>query len=669
MSTKLSSLPDALTLPVTGEEISAVCKELGLRELDASRRDFIRNLESTDVSACPGSGKTTLILAKLQILARRWDEPNRGICLLSHTNVAKDEIARRFGSTGGQIDDSGRPHFVGTIHAFLNRFLATPYLLSQGIVPRIVDSEVAKAVFISNLMRHEDFRTLQVSISRKYSQLSDIALTSADLKRPFGENLLSIGGPQSKSYKCASEALVATIASGYIGYDDVLIFAEEYLKVNPWVTQALRHRFPFVFIDEMQDTTNIQNRILDMIFPSGNSDSVIQRIGDPNQTIFGHEEEIPSTFPREGSLSIDSSLRVSSEIARIASPLALTKIGDNGLQGVDRSAEITGSGLYIITFTDADDIELVLPTFGAILRSSLNPSVLNSGDFCAVGNVHKERISEESNPAHFPRTVGEYHPAYKYSQRKSVPLPQSLRDAAIVARETLVSTGMVADGLTALLRSIRRAVVRGGHSLSSNRPAELIVSLSTLASSSPGNLQSNLCEVLFCEAGALEDALTSLQELLAVIPAKTNNSSWRKYLTDKASFDIPRPQVNLSQSQTSAYFQAEGVTVRVGSVHSVKGETHTATLLLDTFNRARHIEKILPWLTGSRQHVDAKCKVEDLKRLATGFVAMTRATHVFAIAVANQKLGETDRTRLANRQSMEAYGWEFVDVSGARQGD
>ena len=59
-------------------------------------RNVIRCWHSTDVAACPGSGKTTVLLAKLKLLADRMPlENGAGICVLSHTNVAVDEIKKR----------------------------------------------------------------------------------------------------------------------------------------------------------------------------------------------------------------------------------------------------------------------------------------------------------------------------------------------------------------------------------------------------------------------------------------------------------------------------------------------------------------------------------------------------------------------------------------------
>lgn len=59
-------------------------------------RNVIRCWHSTDVAACPGSGKTTVLLAKLKLLADKMPlEKGAGICVLSHTNVAVDEIKNR----------------------------------------------------------------------------------------------------------------------------------------------------------------------------------------------------------------------------------------------------------------------------------------------------------------------------------------------------------------------------------------------------------------------------------------------------------------------------------------------------------------------------------------------------------------------------------------------
>lgn len=113
---------------------------------DDTRRSIIKNMDSTDVQAFPGSGKTTVLVAKLAILAQKWPHENSGICVLSHTNVAREEIEEKLGNT-----DTGKrllayPHFVGTFQSFFDTSVALPWLRSKDIQINIIDSVYLKAI-------------------------------------------------------------------------------------------------------------------------------------------------------------------------------------------------------------------------------------------------------------------------------------------------------------------------------------------------------------------------------------------------------------------------------------------------------------------------------------------------------------------------------------------
>ena len=80
---------------ITREDIVEVAVSEALVFDDEDRISILQAMRSIDVQASPGSGKTTLVAAKLILLARKWPYKDRGICVLSHTNVAKDEIIER----------------------------------------------------------------------------------------------------------------------------------------------------------------------------------------------------------------------------------------------------------------------------------------------------------------------------------------------------------------------------------------------------------------------------------------------------------------------------------------------------------------------------------------------------------------------------------------------
>ena len=117
-------------IQITDEDIEWVKTIMPDIQLDECRIRILKNMESVDIHACPGSGKTTILVAKLAILSRRWKWSNRGICVLSHTNVAREEIEERLGSLSVGKRLLSYPHFIGTIQSFFDTFLAMPFLRS-----------------------------------------------------------------------------------------------------------------------------------------------------------------------------------------------------------------------------------------------------------------------------------------------------------------------------------------------------------------------------------------------------------------------------------------------------------------------------------------------------------------------------------------------------------
>lgn len=120
----------------------------GLPDFDEVRKNIIKNNSSCYVQACPGSGKTTTLLAKLIILANRMPfADGRGICVLTHTNVAIDEIKAKLGSKADIL--FRYPNFFGTIQAFLHKYIAAAALhYYYGSQITYVDDDISNSVLL-----------------------------------------------------------------------------------------------------------------------------------------------------------------------------------------------------------------------------------------------------------------------------------------------------------------------------------------------------------------------------------------------------------------------------------------------------------------------------------------------------------------------------------------
>jgi len=214
---------------VADADIEVAERYLGV-SFDEPRREILRSNDTFDVQACPGSGKTTLLVAKLAILGARWPHARRGICVLSHTNVARQEIESKLAGTAVGHRLLAYPHFVGTIHGFVNAFLALPLLRSEGYHVRLIDDEshgdicrrllysvdaYAKArLYLENKEQHSPDRTIR---ALRYEG-SDLTLGSAAGSLPCSA--------ESPSGKILDRIKREAVSKGFWRFDDMFAWAE-----------------------------------------------------------------------------------------------------------------------------------------------------------------------------------------------------------------------------------------------------------------------------------------------------------------------------------------------------------------------------------------------------------------------------------------------------------
>lgn len=369
-----------LISPITDADIDWACHLMNLQELDEPRKNYLKSLTTLDVSACPGSGKTTLLVAKLAIIARKWKHPTRGLCVLSHTNVAREEIERRLGSNEVCQKLLSYPHFIDTIHAFVNRFLATPWLLSSGHKLTAIDNDLTISVR-RRFLGHR-YHMLNNYLERLHLTFDGLRLGNADFSNPLNG---FPSGQNTPTHQLAAAAIKHSSEQGYFCYDEIFVLGGALLDQHPEISTTLTQRFPFVLIDEMQDTSAMQNSFLSRIFSRNSPAICIHRVGDPNQAIYeGDALTGADSFPDdERCLSISNSFRFDQSIANLANRLAFHAINPNGLVGVREIAadeEIASHTIFVFPDNDTSRVldaygEHVLETFPQVIirESGLHP--------------------------------------------------------------------------------------------------------------------------------------------------------------------------------------------------------------------------------------------------------------------------------------------------------
>lgn len=108
--------------------------------------------------------------------------------------------------------------------------------------------------------------------------------------------------------------------------------------------------------------------------------------------------------------------------------------------------------------------------------------------------------------------------------------------------------------------------------------------------------------------------------------------------------------------ESGNYFESQDQRVRLGTVHSVKGLTLTAILVLESYIYTHDMEELISrgFLSGAHPGRVKQVRLGDhIRRM---YVAMTRPTDLLCIAVHAEHVDDKQRTDL------ERCGWHIAEV-------
>lgn len=619
----------------------------GLDFTDPERQAVLLATGTWDINAAPGSGKTTVLAAKLLLHARKWPYGQRGICVLSHTTVARDEIQKRLAATPEGARLLAYPHFIGTIHSFVDRFLALPALRSSGITVDVIDDDVFAQKAIALAMKNPSVWGWAKNNEGVKPMIGGLVFRGPTLELHSEEGTLP--KESAKTYPVLANVKAELSTAGVFRYADMFAIAEAHLAQYPDIKEHISRRFPMVYIDEMQDTSIEQQALLEKLF---NASVLIQRFGDVNQRILGSGAD-PSklSFPGAVALPISSSKRFG---PTIASAVSTVRVGGAAVTGA--AGDVHPPMLLMYAAARVADVvghfaHCVLDRFD---DATLDKSLVKA--LCA----RKQGNAATQEPG---RTLLDYWPAY---------LEQS-------------KAGGRSERLWALLRQPSEAKLREGSMYSRAIDVKRATLLVLRAVKSPhieGVRDGSQLVRRLADAGQDSTAVVQLFHTLALATDLDGSDDGRaraiaifyKYLQPLfpagmtfAEFQtLPvfappekQPEQEVDQQRCRVTKDGRSVEVEIGTVASMKGETHLATLVLESLgypSRRFDLQEALPVLAGLNVR-DPKMKESVLSQFRSLYVGMSRPTSFLCLAV-NQARVSADCVTALQQQ-----GWA-IEVLG-----
>lgn len=686
-------MPQAFEDLITHDDVTEIAETEKLILQDETRISILKAMRSIDVQACPGSGKTTLIATKLILLAKKWNSPHQGICVLSHTNVAKDEIISRLHRSTTKVAQRllEYPHFIGTIQEFVHRFLALPLIRSRGIQDITVDNDiyVKQAIKLlelpqfswfkgtlnglGNIVELESF--LRSTFRYIYQNIEDINI----YKRP---RIWNSDNNLQRAKRDLARLKNYLDEQGVYLFRDMYMHADKACNSNSELTEIIRARFPFVLIDEMQDTQKFQDELLSKVFPHDSS-LIVQRFGDPDQSIFSNigTEEPNQSFNSKLRGHMDYVIHKSHRFDGVLSkricnlsfneiPLETELSEENFLDRAQANITHDRFSDTVIIFND-ETCEKVIERFAQILSNQFTVEYKQNTGFTVkvVGAVGAKITPDEAQ-----LRIGHYFPGFDKTKSKSNFKENFFIEAVRQCQER--STIDLADNykllLTCILKLMRMCnkMDDNGKNFSSTSLRVYLLKIGNWIRFRKGLFY------LLTETKATKSQYwgTGCRTLISLLQLENIPAEATDYMAFHEEEDTNLDETTQAENARSlillkdnTLIHEDGFHIELSTIHAVKGETHDATLVIETKNHTFDLQTMLPYLSGelpSLEHPNASLPDKPNSRRAFKpnkvfmrqfYVAMSRPRHLLCLALHSSRISSEQIQLLQQR------GWQ-VDI-------
>ena len=238
--------------------------------------------------AVPGSGKTTVLVTRLGYMIYCKNIPPERILTVTYTVAATKDMSVRFAVRFGE-DMAKRLEFrtingicARIIQYYGRRIGKTPFEL-------VKDEKATTGMLIRICQDHgmgypteSDLKNVRTLIT----YIKNMMLNEEELQKLEEESDIRIAGIYREYCRQMREQKL-------MDYDDQMLYAYNMLRKDSGVLAYFQNRYPYICVDEAQDTSKIQHAIIALLAAgTGN----LFMVGDEDQSIYGFRAAYPEAL-------------------------------------------------------------------------------------------------------------------------------------------------------------------------------------------------------------------------------------------------------------------------------------------------------------------------------------------------------------------------------------
>lgn len=263
------------------------------------------------VIAGPGSGKTTVLTARIRNLIEEYSVNPANILVITFTKAAANEMKSRFNNMMGRSTNVT----FGTFHAVFFMILRAAYNYSvDSIIKEDVRQNIIKQAIERSRLEPDD---LSEMVSNITGEISRVKTETIDINAYY-----SASCPEEE-FRDIYKYYVKTLKKmGLIDFDDMLLYCHELLTTRRDILAKWQQKYQYILIDEFQDINKIQYDIIKLLAkPQDN----LFIVGDDDQSIYGFRGSKPEImlnfdkdYPDTDKVILDTNYRSTGNIVSAA---------------------------------------------------------------------------------------------------------------------------------------------------------------------------------------------------------------------------------------------------------------------------------------------------------------------------------------------------------------
>lgn len=246
-------------------------------EYSKQQKQAIKHIDGPAlVLAVPGSGKTTVLLQRVYNLISNGIDP-KSLLIMTFSKSQAIDMQIKFRKKYGNDSVS-----FSTIHSFAYSIVRWKKRLENKRVYLIESSNIYnKYKIVDSIYYQINNSKISEDDLEEYFRVSgyikNTLLSYDDYKNLYGKTIKNF----EKIYE---KYELFKFQNNLIDFDDMLILALKTLQTSPDILKALQDRFKYIQIDEGQDTSLVQFKIISLIAKPQNNLFIV---ADDDQSIYG----------------------------------------------------------------------------------------------------------------------------------------------------------------------------------------------------------------------------------------------------------------------------------------------------------------------------------------------------------------------------------------------